>query len=309
MFGPKQLTLHQTLALFWSLPPDKQDWANLEASGVQRVMLDFYVSATDATLRELQHRQFGVILRLNDHDAGTVPIDKLRRDLEQKRWACPNIDVLILGCEPEVGIDMRYGSPGWDGAERAWPHAQRVADLAEALAMPKLQLVTPGWECRVKGEDDVPQPGVVSWRDYCGEAYQHHNIAGHGTHIYGYGFKSQVDEHRVKWLLRGAKERFHRGPIYIDEVGFASGGPAQRMEQFVAFLRWLQNDLHDPQRIKAGRPPLLERVALICPFVANGNPLDAHGNKVWDPNWLMRDPASYALLGAFVRGLGQKQAA
>ncbi len=292
MFAQKQLTIPQALALFFSLPLDEVDWRNLERSGARRVMLDFYISATDTTLKELQRRGYGVILRLNDQDASTRDLRELWSELQRKKGICPNIDTVIIGNEPDVGLDFKYNSTGWYGEERAWPHAQRVQKLIDMLAGPGWKLVTPGWECHVKSEDDPPHPGVVSWRDYCAEAYQDYRVAGHGAHLYAYAFKSIVDEIRVKWQLRELKERFHRGPIYLDEVGFASGDSEARMRQFVAFLGLL-----------AGSPGMMDRVALIVPFVSNGT------GQHYEPQWVLRSPASYDLLGAFLRDPKQPLAA
>lgn len=281
------------IALFFSMPltgnPDplkpSGDWYNLYVSGVRRVMLDMYVSATDEVLSILNKRGYSVILRVNQADADSKAPTQVASDLRDKKKTYPCIDWVILFNEPDlVAKNMQYGSPDWM-LSAAHVHQSRFSVMAKACAaVGGVRIATPGWLSRTKTEDDPPQPGVTSWERICAPAYEQDGVQGHARHIYLYGFGSEVDTFRIRWQLREAKEPFHAGPILIDEIGCDHLGPLERMRQFIEIMKYLEP-----------RPALLNRVALICPFVSNGT------GKGYPPEYVMSAPQCHEELGAWVK--------
>lgn len=269
------------ISLFWSLPPDTQDWANLQLSGCNRVMLPFWLANTHRDiLSRLAATQKRVVLRVEedriyDGDAPSTIHDALRAMLD-----IVAVDALILGCEPENPFNLNYGSHDW-GQSWAYSHWRAVTNIRLALASVQgVAIVAPGWTMRSISEDEPVAAGKVTWREITNTAYS--RMDGVGCHIYQYGWASVVDELRFKFALKEAQLLFHL-PLWIDEVNIARGSQIERMTACIAMAGLLVNR------------PIGDRVRMFSPFVSSGNGVGYDGGLV------MRDPACYRPLGDFMR--------
>jgi hypothetical protein len=271
--------------LFWSIQPTEQDWRNLNASKVKRVMLTYDLALHDrAMLAHLASLQKRVVIRLTEENVFNIAPAIIRQRLDDIVRTI-TVDAVILGCEPENGFDMEYGSPNWGNRGDqpwVWHHAARVSLLHEALDGMPFKRVSPGWTMRSISEDEAPQPGVVTWAECTRMAYN--KFDGNAAHIYQYGWTSVVDELRFKFALKEAQARHHK-PVWIDEVGISSGSDVERMRAYIAIATMLlQHKLGD-------------RVEMLCPFISTGDPGDP---PAWDGRLLIRDAEAYRLLGAFM---------
>lgn len=263
--------------LFWSIPPDDTDWLNLNTSGVKRVMLPYMLVKTKPdVLAHLASLQVRVVVRLANGEPD--PIDTICHVLQAAAHTV-SIDFVIVGNEPDSGLDWRDGAPTW-GQDRAYQHVAYVNAIVPALTAVGLQAVSPAWSMRSISEDDEPQPGVTTWREICEPAYE--KCMACGAHIYDYAWQGVVDELRFKFALQEALEALHK-PVVLDEVGVDRGSNVERMNAYIAMSR-------DLERI----PALGARVLMFCPFVSNG---DGHG---YDPGFILRDTAAYQALGQYI---------
>lgn len=269
--------------LFFSMPPDDVDWANLRASRARRVMLPLWLATPELVERLRQAGVGHVTVRLEESDYYT-PAARSRAIGKCGRLRGTIVATCILGVEPENGIDLSYGSPDW-GHARAREHADAVQQMAAMLAGFGWKLVSPGWTARVKSETEIA-PGEHAWRELCAPAYQ--ALHGCGVHIYTYQVEGIVDELRLMWLVSKWAGWWHK-PIYIDEIGVDKGTQVERMRVYL----WVASYLLNP------RLPANGRVEMLCPFVSNGDPGDPNSPK-WPPGLLLRDPECYRLLGAWM---------
>lgn len=278
----------EDFTIFWSVPPDALDWSNVLTSGVRRVMLP-WAFATPTLLAKLRLHGIRAIIRLDESDYyGDNAPTAIRLGLEE-RVRAGDVEAVVIGVEPENGINMRYGSPSWrhDLAQR---HAAATNRVARAISGLGLKVITAGWTMRgVDPQHDPPEPGVTSWREHTAYAYTDVTIAGNGFHLYEYDWIWQadgrnVDFERAQITLRTAQEHFHK-PLWIDELGIDHGTPVQRVRAYLDFCRWLLAD------------HLGGRVECVAPFVSNGTP-----NGHWEAGKLIRDPAAYVLIAEFMAG-------
>ena len=277
--------------LFFSLPLDETDWQNLAASQVKRVMLPFSVATPD-TLSRFAQMGLRVVLRVEEGSYGDPSAGgRIAQGVIAARSHAV-IDAVIIGTEPDAGPDWTFGSRNW-GQERAFAHRSAFDRVRHALQFARIRAISPGWTTRSVTEDDPPQPGRTSWREIMSgpeilqdgtRSFGYQDADGCGVHFYQYRLVSAVDELRFKFYLKEQAELWHK-PLWIDEVNIDNGDPLTRMRACIAMADMLVS----------GPFATGPRVAMFCPFVSNG---DAHG---WSPGYLMRDPACYTELGAWLR--------
>lgn len=267
--------------LFYSLPLDAQDWASLTASHVKRVML-MLPFADQATLARLNSMGVSVTLRCPE-DAYYDDLAPLRiRNAVQACASVCKVDAVIVGVEPESEFDFTYGSPTW-GAERAYAHREAFTRVMTALKAAGFAVASPGWRIRAITEDDPPQPGEAQWAEICRLQYDRADY--NAVHIYEHAWDGPVNEWRFKTTLRELEKQWHK-MLLIDEIGINHGTQIERMRGYLDIAQLLLTH------------PLGKRVAMLCPFVANGNP----GNPPsWSPNYVIRDPAAYTLLAHWIQ--------
>lgn len=270
------------MGIFWSLPPDNQDWANLNTSGVRLVMLPYRVATPDL-LAHLQDAHKRVVIRMTNEDACTVPPGSVRFLLEDYVRRGFPVEAVILGNEPERSYDTCYGSPDWGlGYDGAWTHANRADAYRRTLqGIGGIKVIAPAFSRGAISEDDAPHPGQESWAEVCRAVYD--ACDGQGFHLYQYAWKSPVDSLRLRFALQRGEERHHRN-LWIDELGIDTGTPVERMAAYIDVARLLE------------RHPYGERVEFLCFFVSNG---DGQG---WGKNYIIRDRQAYKLLGSFMAG-------
>jgi hypothetical protein len=268
--------------LFFSMPLDAQDWANLNASGVKRVMLPFEMATADqiGMFAEAGKR---TILRLNEHEYydDAMPTTIAARLAWYRSMFGDSIEALVCGVEPEHETDLSYDAPTWH-QERAREHAHRVDRVRAEVQPLGIKVVSPGWTMRGISETDTLQPGEMAWRELCAPTY--HQCDGCGFHLYTYNWLSVVDSLRVYFALQKACVFWHK-PIWLIEVGVGSSGPVERMQAYLD----IANILLDPAL------PFSKRVEMFCPFVSNGT------GEAWDRGYLLKDPACYDLLSHWMR--------
>lgn len=272
--------------LFFSLPLDAQDWANLDASRVRLVMLMLEHATTD-TLRALADRGCKVVLRVNEADyySADAPLQIATRVMMARR-DCP-VDAVIVGNEPDHPFNMNYGSVGW-GQEFAYVHRMRFSAVRRILQNTGARVVSPAPIMRSISEDDPPAPGRVTWREImCLSEDEGYQLADfNGCHLYAYGWDGPVDELRLKFALKQQTELWHK-PLYVDEVGVSGNHtPIEKMRAYIDIAEILMS-IRDGRQLMIG-----QRVEFLCPFVSNGSP-----DGSWDARYLLRDPACYRLLG------------
>ncbi len=268
------------LSLFYTLPLEPVDFANLALSHVKRVQLVAALT-TDAEFKHLE--QLGVThttLRLNNAELAT--------DASRRTWADRlrflkgyGVDVVLLGNEPDAPFDLRYGSKDW-GQGAAFTHAQNTEQMRQALVGTGLRVVSAAFTYRSIEEDATPQPGIEAWAEETRWAYDACDLNGY--HIYLDAWDGNpINVDRLKWGLRMGWERHHK-PLYCDEIGMTWGTDVQKAQAWVDIARLLE------------KHPLGKRVEALTVFAANGDHL------TWDSRFLMRDPAAYSLIGEFMAG-------
>jgi hypothetical protein len=269
----------QAFTLDFSLPLTAQNWVDLLNSHVSQVMLALEF-ADIATLDRLRSMGVRVILRVSE-DAYYDDIAPRRIGLQvQAATAHATVVAVIAGCEPDVGVNWRYGAIDWAQAH-AYGHARRLDNVRRVLQAQGVRVVSPGWQMRSISEDEPAQPGRQTWAEIVRLTYD--QCDGSGVHLYQYGWQGVVDELRVKFALREWQELYHK-PLYLDEVGIAgSASPVDKMRAYLSMADMLIAH------------PLGERIAMFCPFVSNGTP-----NGQWDEHFLLDDPECYTLLGAWM---------
>jgi hypothetical protein len=277
--------------LFFSLPLDNHDWQNLALSRVSRVMLPFQL-AIPQTLQRLRQMNVRVVLRVEEgsYDATDAPARIVQG--AQAARAIADLDAVIVGVEPEGGLNWGYGSPSW-GQSRAYAHRWNFDKVRIALQQAGIRAISPGWTMRSISEDEAPQPGRIAWREIVSlpqtlpggmQSSGYQDADGCGIHFYQYRFASVVDALRLKFFLKQAAEMWHK-PLWIDEINIDNGDPLTRMTACIAMADLLVNT-----NFSSGL-----RVAMLCPFVSNGDGIG------WNPGYLMRDSACYAALGSWIQ--------
>ena len=278
-----------SLGLFWTLPPDDLDWQNLSSSSVKRMQLVASV-ADQVMLRRLRDSGVtGVALRMNEGDYSSASLRLMWRDRIAPLVPL-GVDTVIVGVEPDHAYDMRFGSPTW-GQAAAAVHRDNLAAMLQLLRPLHVRVVSPGWTSRTRDMNWVEGvfPGEQSWLEITREAYNACDL--NGFHWYSYdGTPYDVNERmrRTLWLEQGRRHK----PLYIDEVGVDRGTPVQRVTVYLHLATLLLNTGSPPTPFEFSGA----RVEALVPFVSNGN------GRGWDPAYLIRDPAAYALIGRFMAG-------
>lgn len=277
--------------LFWSLPPDALDWANLDASRVRLVMLMLEHARPD-TLLALADRGCKVIIRVNENDyyADDAPLKIAARAI-MVRQVCP-VDAVICGNEPENAQNLAYGSATF-GQDFAFVHRKRFDDVRILLQQTGVRVISPAFTCRMITESDKPQPGEQTWWDICTDTddkrvpgdgqFGYHSADGNGAHCYQHNWLGPVDEIRFAFMLQRLQTTFHK-PLWIDEVGINSGTELERMAAYIDMAEMLLD-----RKYYYG-----QRVEFFTPFVANGDP---GFPPAWSPGYLIRSHAAYEMLG------------
>lgn len=261
--------------LFWSMPPDDTDWANLRTSTVKQVMLVW--GQTDRrVLARLRSLGCSVVLRMENGDL-TQPAGTLQGHLREAMSAC-HISGVIMGVEPDGRFDLTWDSQDW-GTDFAWQHANQIRHVMGALGGLGVPLVSPGHAQRAISEADQPAPGQISWREICAPVYN--ECDANGVHIYGYGWVSRVDETRFKWAVQYWATLRHK-LLWIDEASIGSGSSNARMRACIEMARILRDKTWG------------SRVGMFCPFVSNGTGVG------YQPQYVMREPEAYMALATFM---------
>lgn len=281
-----------SVALFFSMPLDAQDWANVQRSTVQEIMIPWRWGAGNETyqvLTEAAKRKLRVILRLTADDMQRA-LFTLTADLRAvSSLLVPS--AIILGVEPDAGFKAEWGTD-W-GDQAAWGHVARLRAVADALHPFGIPLVSPGHLSRPYTESEPPQPGIMPWREICAPAYngdlkegRSNGIGANGVHLYAYSWVpgSFIDRLRLHYQLNLAATLWHQR-LWIDEIGVATGTELQRMIAICDMARAIEGE------------PGGNRVDKLIPFVSNGQ-----SDGSWNPDYVMRDPACYDALAAYLAG-------
>lgn len=267
--------------LFFSMPLDEVDWDNLARSKVVRVMLPLGLADT-GTLDRLWSMGVGVVLRIEE---GTYYDQHSPEQIAQRVVDCAlhaHVHFAIIGCEPEAHYDWRWGYD-WH-QDQAWPHRSAVARTSAAIHNRGYRTASPGWRMRMISETDPPEPGWATWLEICRIEYDSCDL--NGCHLYEYGWESWVDENRFRTTLQRFMTDYHKD-LVIDEIGVGSGDQVAKMSAYINIAQIILDDDYI----------LGDRVKMLCPFVSNGAP----GNPpVYDPEYIIRDPAAYDLLGTWM---------
>lgn len=285
-------------ALFMSLPLAPLDWQNLAASSVRLVQLPL-AFCDQATLERMRGMGIRIVVRVGEGDYyDDLAPGRIRNAVLRAQLFCP-IEAVIIGNEPENALDFTYGSNTF-GADFAYLHRRRFDQVRVALQVVGINVVSPAQTMRSISEDEPPMPGKVTWREICclpdssltevqGQ-FGYLSANYNGVHLYGYGWEGYVDELRMLFALKEAANLWHK-PLFVDEIGIGGNAtPLQKMAAYIAVAEILLSTQDGKQH------PLGQRVAMLSPFVSNGEP---HGQ--WDARFLLRDPAAYALLGDWMR--------
>lgn len=284
----------QRFAIFWSLPPDDQDWVNLALSRVKLVMimLEFCDAVTLTRLRDMGCR---VVIRVNEgayyDDAAPT---RIRNLVLGAKALCP-VEAVIIGNEADHAQDLQYGSANW-GQAWAYQHRKRFDALRKALQLVGVKVISPALIMRSISEDEYPAPGQVAWREILclpDNGYGYLDAEGNGVHLYMYHADGPVDTLRALFALKYYATIWHK-PLWIDEIGIPDKrSQVEKMRAYIAFAEYLLSIRDDGKQ-----HPLGQRVEFLCPFVGNGIPGDP---PAWNPNYLIRDPNAYRLLGDWLK--------
>jgi hypothetical protein len=244
------------------------------------------------TLTELKNRDIRVVLRVEEgaynDDAGAAAVVQ---GAVVARSLC-DLDAVIIGCEPDVGVDFGFASPTW-AQQAAYAHRRNFDRARLLLQSAGIQVISPGWLMRSISEDEPPQPGRAVWREIMSlpqdlpggsRSFGYLDADGSGAHIYQYSWTWPVDMLRFKFAVKHASEMWHR-PLWIDEANVNTGPPLQRMAACLNMADLLVSPGFD-----AG-----SRVVMFCPFVSNGNGVG------WDIRYLLRQRECYQMLGNWMQ--------
>lgn len=283
-----------TLALFFPEPMDALDRQNLLTSGVRRVQLflDTAVSHPEQ-LDWLAAQSVKVILRISEPDRGKEASsyynpntygDILNRIRTVKEHV--GVEAVIIGNEPEHDYDLTWSSLNWGNNPDLWfrapggkasAHAGAVAQLGNAVKALGVGVVSPGWSHKRIRPQQSPQPGRMSWRELTLPAYN--ACDANGAHLYADDWASPEDENRYLWALGEEIARCHRA-VWVNETNVHKGEDAWQMQSVIKMYQLIQSQAWGG------------RMVSFCPFVSNGN------GAAYDPIYIIRDPAAYAMLGA-----------
>lgn len=274
----------------WTMPPDAQDWDNLRRSRVKLVQITFNI-ATEALVSTLANRGITTItVRLNESDYYTSEQRRVSTD-RIARLMRLGLTHVIIGVEPENAVDMRYGSRTW-GQEQAYLHGNATREMYLSLFALGVKTISAGWTVRgwFRNWDEGVQPGVYPWLEETRLAYN--DCDYNGAHLYMSDGTTYDIEERARVYLWEEQARRHK-PLWIDELGVTPsvGDNVAKMGIYLRFASYL---LRTDRRQPLGGAG--ERVEALIPFVSNGNGIG------WDPRFILRDPAAYDLLGAWIRG-------
>lgn len=274
----------QDFCLFFSLALSDADWHNLEVSGVGRVMLPLSLAhARPDILARLAAMGKRVVLRLEEDYYDTQAPKRVTQQVKDVIRLVP-VDAVILGVEPENGVDLSYSAPSWR-QDKAYIHRAVLWSVYNALLEalePEVEFISPGHTMHSISEDEQPAPGREAWAEICRPLYS--QLDGAGFHLYGYGSDGHyINTVRALFALKAAQERFHK-PVWIDEIAFDSGTQVERMDAVIRFARLMESHA------------LGERVRMVCPFVSNGD------GSAYPSRLIITDPQAYELVGRYMAG-------
>ncbi len=271
----------QDFALSWYAVPTVQDWTNLTISGCKRVLLSFGLArAKPDMLARLVGMNCRAVLRIEqtNADSPSVITDELRR----LSFMIP-IDAVILGVEPDTGIDFTYASPNW-GQSRAYAHRLRANDLMSAVMDAGLPAVAPAmtWPPEMISEDGILQPGRTTWREIVAGVYQRAaGVASHCGYVLGWDGNA-INAERFKFGLKRACEEWHK-PLWIDEATFPTDDDVLQMKCAIELAAVIMSGSAN------------DRVKLLSPFCSAGTP-----GGYWPAAYLIKDPKAYELLARWL---------
>lgn len=276
--------------LLWSVPPDGVDRDNLRRSGVRLVEVTFNI-ATEALVDMLASAGVRTICaRLNEGDYYTADARRATAD-RVARLMPKGLTHVQIGCEPENAQDMRFGSRSW-GQEQAYLHGNATREMYLSLFALGVKTISAGWTERgwYRNWDEGVQPGVYPWLEETRLAYN--DCDYNGAHLYMSDGTTYDIEERARAYLWEEQARRHK-PLWIDELG-VTPSVGDNLAKMGIYLRFASYLLRTDRRTPLGGAG--ERVEALIPFVSNGNGIG------WDPRFILRDPAAYDLLGAWIRG-------
>jgi hypothetical protein len=267
--------------LSWFALPTEQDWRNLNISGVQRVMVGYGIAKNHtpvlAHLASLGKRVVIRIASADEDDAATVAAV-----LRSVSKMVPIDGVILPPNEPDMGHDLKYGSPDWGQA--AAYHTRSIIDVYRAAVRGAgLQTIAPALSHppEVISEDGPPLPGKTSWREIL--APSAHLCDGVASHCgYTLGWHSDVDRFRFRAGLTRAATEWHK-PLWIAEATYPTDDDLAQMACAIEQAEIIM------------RHPAGERVRMYAPFVSAGTP-GGH----WDARYLLQNEAAYAALGQWM---------
>jgi hypothetical protein len=130
--------------LFFTMPLDAQDWSNLAASHVTRVMLPIEYADT-TTLDRLRGMGVRVVLAVGE----TAYYDDLAPNRIRNQVAAAashaSVSAVQVGREPEVAYGLNDGSPTWGQQEHAYEHRRRFDAVRRQVQGLGVRVVSPGW--------------------------------------------------------------------------------------------------------------------------------------------------------------------
>jgi hypothetical protein len=280
-----------------------------------------------------------ILLRLDNSDCSRdtgLLQDQLRDKIEDA-----NITAVFAGNEWDNAFDFRWHPPSgapadWGNQPRPGEMspieivARRVLHVAEALEDMGVEIISPGFTARGYTEDDAPDPGLHTWRELMAPVMYGYDspVTGNGVHFYDGGWwvkdpeppelgKPITHEEVLAWgnALAGARvatstnvsrfmqavrfwSGFHHHLTYWDEVNTFNSGMTE-LEHMEACLGKSKLLIHhvNPEGYHLG-----ERVAMLCPFVANGIP------NQWPAQYLMRSAAAYEMVRLHMEEEGYRDA-
>jgi hypothetical protein len=193
------------------------------------------------------------------------------------------VDAVIVGVEPDEGVDFRYGAADW-GQSKAYASAQRASSLIDSVHGVPLQAVAPAmtWPPAMISEDGELQPGRTTWREIVAPHYQRADgIASHCGYVLGWD-GHVVNEVRFKNGLKREAESWHK-PLWIDECTLPTSDDMLQMQCAIDLARIIM------------RSPSNERVKLLSPFCSAGT-----AGLYWSDKYLIKNPLAYELLAAWL---------
>jgi hypothetical protein len=280
---------------FYSLPMSDRDKAKAKACGMKKVMVTFEHGRGD--LEWLIDNSFDVTMRLDEPDYKPARWDLVIgffNGLTPRQRE--GLELVVVGCEPEQGLDMTWTSEtGWGNEikdpvlrlTRLEEHAQNFHNMREALQGMGLVVCSPGWLCRDQDmrfgppPNHGPQPGVARWAMYLLEEYGKAQYNCEHAYLFD-GSDFDIDQRLERIVNRAITYR--QKELVFDEINVGPRPGITKEEAMQHALAMAERLRHLPRCVRA------------TIFVFNGTPIDEHGNEQWPPHQLVDSDVCYDML-------------